>query len=469
MPFRRTNGFEFKRCKTFAAAGRAADSAAPPPAPSEMMRETASFAIVSSSHRAPMSALESASLSDLLQGATRELSEGTSSNQTNVPFLKLFLRQACSRPPASLAQQAPARVIGAFYLALFERKWGAGEHLVLSTASANASSVSDPLAPVAADRLMPVVEALMKFVLLQRIGTPTVDAFAFVSTTTDKPYVRDQTFRFFFEWIRTRLEALPHIERRELLVPSLLADGESVPASTASDDFDSFDEPDDADSRASGMGDAELSASLLRMIETGLTDVWSAIRKICAKKLQGLIQLLCIENVRRVCVICAAFDILVSAPAMFAMRYSQHAVNYWFFRARQILELAASLIGVCDLAAETSSRKSSWQAKEGALLGLEAVLCAFEYQSANRHEVGPASPHHTLVSLPALSDRIGGGGFKVGKESNSDTADEEFPIPWKEDDVPLQFAGNELSELPDLLRSALAPVLFRLLAHSQLR
>ena len=124
---------------------------------------------------------------------------------------------------------------------------------------------------------------------------------------------------------------------------------------------------------------------------------------------------------------------------------------------------------MCDLAAETSSRKSSWQAKEGALLGLEAVLCGFEYHSANRHEVGPASPHHSLVSLPALSDRIGGGGFKVGKESNSDAVDEEFAIPWKEDDVPLHFAGSEILELPELLRSALAPVLFRLLAHSQLR
>ena len=248
-----------------------------------------------------MSALNSASLCDLLQGATRELSESAASNHTNVPFLKLFLRQACSRPPASLAQYAPARVIGAFYLTLFERKWGAGEHLVLSTASAlasSSSSASDPLAPVAADRLMPVVEALMKFVLMQSIGTPTVDAFAFVSTTTDKPYVRDQTFRFFFEWIRTRLESLTHIERRELLVPTLLANAESVPASTAIDDFDSFDEPDDTDTRASGMGDVELSASLLRMIETGLTDVWSAIRKICAKKLQGLVKLLCMENVR---------------------------------------------------------------------------------------------------------------------------------------------------------------------------
>ena len=109
-----------------------------------------------------------------------------------------------------------------------------------------------------------------------------------VAHLTVRLAVRDQAFRFFFEWLRGHLESAEPEQLEQLMAPVNVA---SASASAESNDFDDDDE-------STGSGASSLSVAVLAMIESGLTDVWSAIRKMCAKKLASMVTLLGLPNVR---------------------------------------------------------------------------------------------------------------------------------------------------------------------------
>lgn len=232
--------------------------------------------------------------------------------------LKTFLHQiATTKPPLNLATSMPPAALCAFVFALFERRWGASEHvstlggasataLSSDTAAAVAATTPDLLAPPLVDALAPVVDALLRFVRVQPLSAALVDALHFVAERTDKPYVRDQVFRFFFEWLRAHLDASEPDELARLLAPASEHEENAVTAA-ADDNDDDFDVPCEARCHDEG----NLASSSLRMIEVGLTDVWSAIRKMCAKKLHGVLVALGMNNVR------------------FSLYAHTNMVNYW--------------------------------------------------------------------------------------------------------------------------------------------
>jgi hypothetical protein len=205
----------------------------------------------------------------LLACVTDELSS-RGDRASNRIAVKTFMKTAFTRPPLMLAESVSSSALQAFVFALFERHWGSNEHV--SNAASLPMPSSDILAP-AGDPLAPVCDALLKFLRLQPLSVPSVQALEFLVVHTDKPYVRDQAFRYFFEWLRSHLDALEPVALSELLSVPPVAD-------------DDFDEPE-----------VSLSTCLLRMIEHGLIDVWSAIRKMCAKKLCGLVTRLGLLNV----------------------------------------------------------------------------------------------------------------------------------------------------------------------------
>jgi hypothetical protein len=143
---------------------------------------------------------------------------------------------------------------------VFERKWGNQER--------HGPSLSAEPAPV--DPLTSSLDAIVKYLRQQPLCPLVVRALQHVCITTKLPYVRDQTFKFFFEWVRWGLS----VENRG----SLTLGVEPVGASAANTTADPIA--------------PELGPCLQLMITAGLTDLWSAIRKSTATKLQTLTPLL---------------------------------------------------------------------------------------------------------------------------------------------------------------------------------
>lgn len=239
----------------------------------------------------------------MLPEVTRELSLPRSSSGTSFVAMKSFLKLLPNRP----SMNAPSTVLNPFVLALMERKWGSNENLVLPSTHSASSSSSLPVGPPS-DPLALVVDAILKFLKLQPLSAVQVDALYFVTATTDKPYVRDQAFKFFFEWSSALLESLSAVERVIMFqLPTQINISSADKIAKIGDEFDEFDDfdaaDDDDDHSDSGDGNlsngaGDLSSSLLTIIEAGLTDVWSAIRKTSAKKLKSIVALLGIANVR---------------------------------------------------------------------------------------------------------------------------------------------------------------------------
>ena len=236
----------------------------------------------------------------LLTGVVAELESKARGHAALKTFLQLIATTGTNgtKPPLNLATATPPAALGAFVFALFERRWGSSEHISTLGAPATALSLSASVAKP--DSLTPVVDALLRFVRMQPPSAAFIDALRFVAERTDKPYVRDQAFRFFFEWLRTHLDAEPTANGcDENAVAAVTVDDDD-------DDDDDFDAP--CDERSCAVGN--FSSSMLAMIEAGLTDVWSAIRKMCAKKLNSVVASLGMNNVRIVFCVCVRVEMV---------------------------------------------------------------------------------------------------------------------------------------------------------------
>ena len=168
--------------------------------------------------------------------------------------LKAFLAAVCSRPPIYMhLWKVDEAVMQSFALALFERKWGSQERAQAVGPAPTNTSVIDPLAPV--------VDALIKYLRVQPLSSVVIDSLLFVAGQTAKPYVRDQTFKFFFDWALLDLAQLSRHQRIARL------HGHRTGASECAVSGADLDFEDAAE-------DSGVSDSMLRMITAGLTDVW---------------------------------------------------------------------------------------------------------------------------------------------------------------------------------------------------
>jgi hypothetical protein len=133
------------------------------------------------------------------------------------------------------------------------------------------------------------------------------------------------------------------------------------------------------------------------------------------------------------------------------------------FFVLQIEALATSLLEICASDDSDCEKRCSWQAKDGALMGLDSILMAFEYDmAASSTLTNPTGPAPAVNLL--LPTKVG---FKVGKESSGEEGESELSVPWKSDHAPLRLGDSVLPALPSFV-TPLPSILYRMLAHPQL-
>jgi hypothetical protein len=197
--------------------------------------------------------------------------------RVGVPASVLSLVSARPLVPVT-AWGVPDQLVFQMVYVVFERKWGNQER--------HGPTLSADPAPV--DPLTSSLDAIVKYLRQQPVCPLVVRALQHVCITTKLPYVRDQTFKFFFEWARWGLSA-------ENRAPGAVG---TEPAGA----------PSSAAAHAPLVA-SELGPCLQLMITAGLTDLWSAIRKSTATKLQALMPLLglaqvCVFIVKLACLMC---------------------------------------------------------------------------------------------------------------------------------------------------------------------
>ena len=213
-----------------------------------------------------------------------------------------------------------------------------------------------------------------------------VSALGACARTTSKPVVRKQTFDFVFDWLR-------HVVEQN-------ADG---PA---------------ARSARRLVNTSELNGIMLM----GLTDVWSVIRKLCAKKLHVLANLLALSQL----------------DALF----------------RALVDVAGC-------------KDESWQRREGALLGITNIVRRFKWESVDKStgSVVEDADRELVDDEGASDERPTSSGSRSGQTLGPPSGFELFdssPI------FALRIGQRLVSRLPRFVRDGLRDVLFELLTHEQL-
>lgn len=229
---------------------------------------------------------------------------------------------------------------------------GSGPDSSSQSGAVNTAAGSTDVVELALDRALELLKCLPP-------STPLVTALARCASSTTRPVVRQQTFSYFFDWLKLWLTWADGAAST-----SPVADSASLFKGASWGDASEMAAMDSPLLESDLAGPCEF-LSLKALIVTGLSDVWSAIRKACATRLYGVVHHLPLRRV----------EAMVSA-----------------------------LVDLC-IAPQFADK---WRCKEGAFLGYAMLVKRFRrVSSSEAHALRRASDAGIGGGLPIAAANLG--------------------------------------------------------------